>query len=105
MGHHKSMADKVRAKGRKGGDGFNFDTLDDLFDDIEEMAIDRLQSLRDRLKTSASHFRWPGLGHSAQEELEMATDKTSRYVQNHPWQVLGVAVLLVLAVSSLKSRS
>ena len=56
FGRRKSMADQARMKARKAADNVNFDALDDLFDDIEEMAINRLQALRDRLKTSAGHF-------------------------------------------------
>lgn len=105
FGRRKSIADQARSKARKAADNVNFDALDDLFDDIEEMAINRLQTLRERLKTSAGHFRWNDLSGSAREEWEVASDKTSRYVHSHPWQAIGVVALVVLAVSSLKSRS
>ncbi|MGA9469307.1 MAG: hypothetical protein WBV19_02380 [Candidatus Macondimonas sp.] len=105
FGRRKSMADQARIKARKAADNVNFNALDDLFDDIEEMAINRLQALRDRLKTSAGHFRWNDLSGSARDEWEVASDKTSRYVHSHPWQAIGVVALVVLAVSSLKSRS
>ena len=105
FGRRKSMADQARIKARKAADNVNFNALDDLFDDIEEMAINRLQALRDRLKTSAGHFRWSELSSSARDEWEVASDKTSSYVHSHPWQAIGVVALVVLAVSSLKSRS
>ncbi len=56
FGRRKSMADQIRAKTRRGGDTVNFDALDDLFDDIEEMAIERLQSLRNRPKPAPLIF-------------------------------------------------
>lgn len=105
FGRRKSMADRARIKARKAADNVNFDALDDLFDDIEEMAINRLKALRDRLKASAGHFRWNDLSGSARDEWEVASGKASRYVHNHPWQAIGVVALVVLAVSSLKSRS
>ncbi|HET7688345.1 MAG TPA: hypothetical protein VFK46_06890 [Candidatus Macondimonas sp.] len=105
FGRHKSMTDQARTKARKAADKADFNALDDLFDDIEEMAINRLQALRNRLKASAGHFRWNGFGSSARDEWEVASDRTSRYVHDHPWQAIGIAALVLLAVSSLKSRS
>jgi ElaB/YqjD/DUF883 family membrane-anchored ribosome-binding protein len=105
FGRRKSMADRARIKARKAADNVNFDASDDLFDDIEEMAINRLKALRDRLKASAGHFRWNDLSGSARDEWEVASGRASRYVHNHPWQAIGVVALVVLAVSSLKSRS
>jgi ElaB/YqjD/DUF883 family membrane-anchored ribosome-binding protein len=105
FGQRKSMTDQARAKARKASQELNLDALDDLFDDFEAITMERLQSLRDSIRKRTDQLRWDDLRDNAQQEFNRASEQTGRYVRRHPWQAVGLAALVILAITSLKDRS
>ena len=54
----KSTAERARYGARRAARDHNFDALDDLFDDLETMALDRLQSLREKVMGGMQRMHW-----------------------------------------------
>ena len=99
----KSMAKRARYAARRAARDHNFDALDDLFDDLETMALDRLQSLREKVREGAQRLHWNDVRDAVPEDWHRS--HAAQYMRAHPLQVIGMAALAIWAVSSLKNRS
>lgn len=99
----KSTAERTRHAARRAARDHNFDALDDLFDDLETMALDRLQSLREKVVGGMQRVHWNELRDVVPEDWNRG--QASQYVRTHPLQVIGVAALALWALSSMKRSS
>ncbi|MFZ5533133.1 MAG: hypothetical protein ACOY5H_06315 [Pseudomonadota bacterium] len=99
----KSTTERARYAARRAARDHNFDALDDLFDDLEAMALDRLQSLREKVVGGMQRVHWNELRDVVPEDWNRS--HASQYVRAHPLQVIGVAALALWAISSMKNSS
>lgn len=77
-----------------------------LLQDSASLAGDQAEQLREQIRGSLSRAR--STLHDAEDALrergKAAVQATEGYVQNHPWQTLGVAACIGLLLGMLISR-
>lgn len=101
--NRRSTTERARYAARRAARDRNFDALDDLFDDLETMAVDRLRSLREKVVGGVHRLNWDDIRQSVPDDWHRST--ASQYARAHPLQVVGVAALALWAISSLKKTS
>ncbi|HXF08827.1 MAG TPA: hypothetical protein VNK45_09960 [Candidatus Acidoferrales bacterium] len=101
--NRRSTTERARYAARRAARDHNFDAINDLFDDLEAMALDRLQSLREKVVGGMKRVQWNELRDILPDDWNRS--HASRYVRAHPLQVIGVAALALWAISSMKNSS
>ena len=101
--NRRSTGKRARYAARRAVRDHNFDALDDLFDDLETMAVDRLRSLREKVVGGVHRLNWDDIRESLPEDWHRSA--ASQYVRAHPLQVIGVAALALWAISNLRKSS